>query len=81
MTRRFPQSALGIEMRSLLANNVRAIRRRKGMTQADLANASGLDRTFVNRLERGHVSVALETIGAIATALEIPPRELIEPAD
>lgn len=81
MTRRFPQTALGIELRGLLANNVRAIRKRKGMTQAELASASGLDRTFVNRLERGHVSVALETMGAIATALDIPPRELIEPVD
>ena len=61
--------------------NVRSIRERKGMTQADLADASGLAREFVNRVERGHVSVALETIGALAIALEISPTELIELVD
>lgn len=64
-----------------MAVNVRSIRERKGMTQAELANASGLGREFVNKVERGHVSVALETIGALAIALEIAPTKLIEPVD
>jgi transcriptional regulator with XRE-family HTH domain len=81
LRRRLPQTALGTELRRSMACNVRSLREQKGMTQADLADASGLARTFVNKLERGHVSVALETIGALANALEIPPRKLLEPAD
>lgn len=68
-------------MRRSVASNVRSLRESKGLTQAQLADASGLDRTFVNKLERGHVSVALETIGALAIALDIRPAKLIEPAD
>ena len=64
-----------------MASNVRSFREKRGMTQAELADTSGLDRTFVNKLERGHVSVALETIAALALALEITPTKLIEPAD
>jgi len=64
-----------------MATNVRSIREQKGMTQAELAIASGLGREFVNKVERGHVSVALETIGALAFALEIAPTKLIEPVD
>ena len=64
-----------------MASTVRSFREQRGMTQAELADTSGLDRTFVNKLERGHVSVALETIAALALALEITPTKLIEPAD
>lgn len=51
------------------------------MTQAELASASGLNRTFVNKLEKGHVSLALETMSALATALDIHPAKLMEPVD
>lgn len=81
MRKRLPQTALGNEMRRSVASNVRHLREQRGLTQAELADASGLGREFVNKLERGHVSVALETIGALAIALEIKPAKLIEPAD
>jgi transcriptional regulator with XRE-family HTH domain len=81
LRKRLPQTALGTELRRAMSLNVRSIRERKGMTQAELADASGLGREFVNKVERGHVSVSLETIGALAIALEIPPARLIEPVD
>jgi transcriptional regulator with XRE-family HTH domain len=51
------------------------------MTQVELADAAGLARPFVNRLERGHAGVAVETIGALATALDISPVQLISSGD
>lgn len=47
------------------------------MTQQDLADAAKLGRVFINQIERGHNSVSLETIGAIAAALDEPPARLI----
>ncbi|MGZ2412039.1 DNA-binding XRE family transcriptional regulator [Sphingomonas sp. F9_3S_D5_B_2] len=75
--KRIPQSALGDHLRVQFANNVKEVRRAKGMTQLELAMRAGLGRVFINQIERGHNSVTLETIGAIAAALEVRPASLI----
>lgn len=47
------------------------------MTQAELAHAAGIDRTFLNKVERGRHSATLETIGALASALGVHPQLLL----
>jgi len=79
MKRRTPQSELGAALRDSFARNLRAFRRKRGMTQHDLANAAGLGRTFISQVERGRFSVTLETIAALSVALEICPTVLIRP--
>jgi len=81
MKRRAPQSELGRALRDRFARNVRRFRTKKGMTQLELASAAGVGRTFISQVERGHFSVTLETIGALASALGIPPTKLIQAAD
>lgn len=80
LKRRAPQSPLGSAMREHFARNVRHFRRKKGMTQLELASAAGVGRSFISQVERGHFSVTLETIAAIAVALGIPPTKLIQTA-
>ena len=75
--RRAPQTALGDALRASFARNVRQIRQERGMTQEQLAKAAQINRSFVIRIEKGHFSVTLETVGAIAKALETPPETLI----
>ena len=77
MKRRLPTSVLGDQLRLQFAANVRALRKQKGLTQLQLATAAGLGRVFINQVERGHNSVNLETIGAIASALGAHPARLI----
>ena len=79
--RRAPQSELGTSLRSQFACNLRLLRMERGWTQADLARLSGLGRSFISQIERGHFSVTLETIGALCTALGIAPAALIQPVD
>ena len=81
LKRRAPQSALGSALRERFARNVRHFRTKKGMTQLELASAAGVGRSFISQVERGHFSVTLETIGAIAAALGISPTSLIRTAD
>lgn len=76
--RRTPQSEAGLALRERFASNVRQLRRQKGMTQEQLANAAGIDRTFVVRVEKGHFSVSLETVGAFASALDTSPSRLLD---
>lgn len=77
MKKRLPKTVLGDALRLQFAANVRALRKQKGLTQLQLATAAGLGRVFINQVERGHNSVNLETIGAIASALGERPARLI----
>lgn len=47
------------------------------MSQEALADASGLDRTFISMLERGVKQPSLGSMWALADALEIAPQELV----
>jgi transcriptional regulator with XRE-family HTH domain len=76
--RRAPQSAAGVALRHRFALNVRHFRKKRGMTQRELADAAGVGRTFVSQVERGRFSVTLETMGAISSALGISPTLLIQ---
>ena len=75
--RRGPSSQAGDDLRYRFARNVRLLRHKKGMTQEQLASAAGIGRSFVNQLERGHFSATLETVGALASALDVSPSTLI----
>jgi DNA-binding XRE family transcriptional regulator len=75
--RRTPDTAVGNALRQRFALNVRALRQSKGLTQANLAVAAGVGRSFVSQMERGRFSVTLETLGAIAQALDVSPWALL----
>lgn len=56
---------------------VREARKRKRMTQDDLAKASGLDQTTISDLETGrNANPRLDTIQRLAEALGIRPAQL-----
>ena len=60
-----------------IGNRLLAIRRRQGLTQAEVAEAAGLaDRTYAD-IERGTVNMRLETILRICPALHITPDEIL----
>lgn len=59
------------------ARGTRLLRERLGMTQAQLAEAADLHEQFVSQLERGERSPGIETIDAVATALNVEPWELL----
>jgi transcriptional regulator with XRE-family HTH domain len=60
---------------------IRQERKRKGVSQERLAQLSGLDRTYVQRIERGGSNPSLEKIDALARALQRLPSDLIALAD
>ena len=49
--------------------NLRVRRKAIGMTQLDLAKASGLNRSFISDVERGVESISLDRAGALAQAV------------
>jgi transcriptional regulator with XRE-family HTH domain len=54
-----------------LGRSIRALRRRRGWRQADLAAAAGVSQTLVSSLERGHLDgVAMGTLRRVLAALD-----------
>lgn len=60
-----------------MANNLRATRRQKDITQAQLADEVGIDVTTISDIERGkNQNPSWETVVRLARALDVPPEEL-----
>ncbi len=55
--------------RQRIGQRIAALRKAKGITQEQLADASGLQRSHIGRIEAGKYAVTLETIEAIAQAM------------
>jgi transcriptional regulator with XRE-family HTH domain len=63
------------------AANLRAARRRRGLSQEALAGASDMHRTTISLHERALREPRLETIVRLARALEVPVAELVAGTD
>lgn len=57
---------------------LKAMRRARGMSLTDVAEATGLLRTAIARVERDDVDPRISTVVAIARALRVPLCELID---
>ena len=49
----------------------------KGLSQEELADAAGIDRTYVSALERCRYSVSIDVLERLATALSVTPASLL----
>ncbi|TAK98473.1 MAG: XRE family transcriptional regulator [Aquabacterium sp.] len=66
--------------RKVFARNVRKLRRLLEVSQEALALESGLSRTYVSEIERGERNVSIDNMGALADALNVPLKDLVDPA-
>jgi transcriptional regulator with XRE-family HTH domain len=57
----------------LIGQRLRQLREEKGLSQGDIARASGLLRPYISRVEHGHTVPSLETLERFAGALQVPP--------
>lgn len=58
-------------------HRVRTLRKRQGLSQEDLAEKSGLHRTYIGGIERGERNPALLNLLKLAAALEVEVGELL----
>jgi transcriptional regulator with XRE-family HTH domain len=66
-----------MRLTSVFARNLRLLRQASGLSQERLAELSGLDRNYIGKLEREDNSPTLDTLEAIAVALQIDVELLI----
>ena len=66
---------------SKLAQHLRILRERHGLTLAVLADRSGTSRATLSRIENADVSPTAETLGRLATVYALPISQLLAPLD
>lgn len=69
-----------MDLKEIMARNLRRVRHDKKLTQEELADRAGLSMRYVGAIERGDVSASVTVLGQIADALEIEPGELLKKA-
>ena len=62
---------------TLMGRRINAARTCRGMTQQQLADASGLDRTYISLVEHGKQNLSIGAVLKIANALEMPLGDLL----
>ncbi len=67
------------ELRRVVAQNLRRLRREKGLSQEDLGGAAGLHRTYVGSIERAERNVSLDSLKALANGLSVEAWQLLHP--
>ncbi|MBZ9791661.1 helix-turn-helix domain-containing protein [Rhizobium sp. 3T7] len=67
-----------MDLKEVMARNLRRARHDKKLTQEELADRAGLSMRYIGAIERGDVSASVTVLGQIADALEIEPGELLK---
>jgi transcriptional regulator with XRE-family HTH domain len=68
-----------MDMRKLVGRNVQRIRKKKGLTQEQLAEISGFSQQYISGLEQGRRNPTVVTLYELASALGVTHLELLRP--
>jgi len=67
-----------MNLKKRLGFNLRRLREKEGWSQEELADRTGLHRTYISGIERGIRNPTLMIIEKIAIALKVPPADLLK---
>lgn len=67
-----------MDMRKLVGQNVRRIRRKKGLTQERFAELSGFSQQYISGLEQGQRNPTVVTVYELAVALGVSYLDLLK---
>ena len=67
-----------MELRRIVAQNLRRLRLDRGLTQEELAGQAGLNRNYVGMVERAENSPTVDTLEALAKALKTEPEQFLK---
>lgn len=70
-----------MDLKEVMAVNLRRIRHDRNMTQEELADHAGLSARYIGAIERADVSASVTVLGQIAKALKVEPGELVRASD
>jgi len=67
-----------MEIREVLALNLRRLRQARGLSQEELAHRAGIDRTYVSSLERSVYAAGIDVVDRIAQVLGVEASDLLK---
>lgn len=70
-----------MEIRAILAANLRALRQELGYSQEELAHRADIDRTYVSSLERSVYAAGIDVVDRLARALGVEAADLLRAPD
>lgn len=62
-----------MNLREIVARNLRQIRHAKGLSQEELADRAGINRNYVGMLERSEHAATVDMLEQLAVALDVEP--------
>jgi transcriptional regulator with XRE-family HTH domain len=68
-----------MDLRDILAANLRRLRHAKGLSQDDLAYEAEVSRSYLSQIEKGKYYASLRIIEQLSVKLEVEPWELLKP--
>ncbi|KAA2211214.1 helix-turn-helix domain-containing protein [Teichococcus oryzae] len=66
-----------MEIREVLASNLRRSRKAAGLSQEELAHRANIDRTYISALERCVYAASIDVVGRLAQELGVEPADLL----
>jgi len=66
-----------MEIREVLALNLRKYRQAQGLSQEELAHRADIDRTYISAIERSVYAASIEVVDRLAQALGIEAADLL----
>ncbi len=66
------------DIKLVLGNNIRRLRKSKNWSQEELALEAGIHRTYIGDVERGERNVSIINVQRIAAALDVSASELLK---
>lgn len=67
-----------MDLKEVMATNLRRLRRQRQLTQEELADLAGLSNRYIGAIERADVSASVTVLGQIAAALRVEAAELLK---
>lgn len=66
-----------MDLKHVLATNLRRLRHERDLTQEEIADLTGLSSRYIGSIERARVSASVTVLGKLAEALNVEPSLLI----
>ncbi len=67
-----------MEIREVLALNLRKFRRAKGLSQEELAHRAKIDRPYISALERSVYAASIDVVDRLARVLGVEAADLLK---
>lgn len=67
------------DLQRIAGANIRAIRKKRGVSQEQLADALGVHRTYMGGVERGERNLTLRSLERLAERMGVDPVSLLKP--